>query len=224
MIILLSILISFGFSQSTSSEVAQLLKKNERESKDCGSAETEVSKPEFSSNTIEQKVKALNQWPGLPESAIEIYRLILRQKNPPTDFKFDSFMADYNQFSTCGFDRVGRETYSLSLALTNKELPLEDKKKVAQYMKDLLLKISHFPHNLAKTHLSLILLMRLSDSKLDDSLKKKERQIKNLYAKAGIKSEEINYTAKPGSAAELWTQTHQAEALRMELARILYFP
>jgi hypothetical protein len=172
---------------------------------------------------VAERAALVEAWPGIPSATTRAYRFVLKHKNPPVNFDFDGFQKDLQEFSTCEFHKTASLVWGLAEALKDSKADQDARARAASVARGFLEKISHEPLDLFKSQFSVELLGRVLESRLDERINRKERAIRSLLAKFNTGAR-LPATEIPENAMEMWKQIHRAEAIRMEVARILYFP
>ena len=172
---------------------------------------------------IDEQLTRIEKWPGVPSVTTKAYRFILRHSSPPVTMDGDQLLKEIQELPNCDFYIVMQTALSLADRLKEQNVPMDKKQQIAKAARQFLEKISNDPLDLRKSQTSVDLLAKITDSHLDTQLNKKERMVRSLSTRHGSSGRD---PASPFSQPlrDYWQNVHDAEAIRMEVARILFFP
>jgi hypothetical protein len=175
--------------------------------------------------TPQAKADVLRKWPGFPLPQVQAIQLILRTKNPPSELDSKTFLAEYAKLGNCEFDK----TVALAMDLQGqlKIVKPEERKGLVEALDLYLQQIANRPGSMLKVAVGISIAESLSAN--HPQLQRKDRFIKKLKEQSAQKTRDIqqalaSFADVPTSVSGIWSELHDAERLRMELARILFFP
>lgn len=184
---------------------------------------------------IVREALALKKWPGFPLALTQAIQGVLRTKNPPVDLDESKFIADYSKFDTCDFERSVELAENIRARLRTDAVSESDRRMVVETLDQYLQLLTNKQGSRSRAAVALILCDFLAQRDLVAKLAKKDnmiRKVREQYAPKDGKGRRIfdirqalqEANRPPKTALGLWSEFHEAERLRMEIARIVFFP
>jgi hypothetical protein len=205
---------------------ARLQIESQTLSSDCKAFETALA---TNPQTPAEKAEVLKKWPGFPGPQVQAVQMLLRSKNPPADLDGGRFLEDYGKFNQCDFVKTVGLVQDLQTAVKDASMTPADRKHITDILNDYMQLITNKPGSMQKVAVAVSLAEFLSQGGYVNKLARKDHMIHHLREQSTAKAVPIQQALNtfaniPTSAVSAWGEFHEAEKMRMELARIVFFP